>query len=103
MQYIYELKDDSNKYLIKSAIIPEKMKELVFYIQYKYKSIISQDKLTNYDIETILQNCYDEEKVINVKADEIIDINLKLNKDIEKSIIANSWKYEVNGLTNEFR
>ena len=44
INYVYEIEDreinNNNKCLIKSKIKPEEMKNLIFYIQYKYKSII---------------------------------------------------------------
>ena len=75
INYVYEIEDreinNNNKCLIKSKIKPEEMKNLIFYIQYKYKSIIQQDALTADEITGILVKCYEIEKSDYVKADKI--------------------------------
>lgn len=111
VNYVYEI-EDSNIYndhrcLIKSKIKPEEMKNLIFYIQYKYKSIIQQDLLTADEIKEVLVKCYEVENINYVDADEIINLqeNFKryFNNEKGSNILDNFSRYEVNGLIGELK
>ncbi|WP_283624932.1 hypothetical protein [Clostridium butyricum] len=111
--YVYEIKysrdsiNKRNRYLVKSRIKSEDMWDLIFYIQYKYKSIIPKSDLTEYEIKELLVNCYELESINNVNADEIIylqDNFRKLcNSDKGKKIIDSFSRYEVKGLVEEMK
>lgn len=111
VNYVYEI-EDSNIYndhrcLIKSKIKPEEMKNLIFYIQYKYESIIQQDLLTADEIKEVLVKCYEVENINYVDADEIINLqeNFKryFNNEKGSNILDNFSRYEVNGLIGELK
>lgn len=109
--YVYELKEsninDKNKCLVKSKMKLEYMKKLIFYIQYKYHSIIPESTLTETEIKEILISCYDVYDVIEVSSYE--EINLQENfkryfsNEKGKGILDNFFLYEVNGLIGELR
>lgn len=111
VSYVYEIKDNnmynSNRCLIKSKIKPDDMKELIFYIQYKYHSIIPQSVLMSYEIKELLIKCYEVENSDNVNTNNIINLqeNFKnyFNKEIGNMIINNFSIYEVKGLIGELR
>lgn len=111
INYVYEIDDrdshNNNRCLIKSKIKPEEMKNLIFYIQYKYKSIIKQDALTADEITGILVNCYEIENSDYVKADEIINLqdnySSYFNNEKGKCIVDNFQEYEVRGLIGELK
>lgn len=95
--YVYELKEsninDKNKCLVKSKMKLEDMKKLIFYIQYKYQSIISELILTETEIKKILIMCYDAYDVIEAGYYEEINLqaNFKryFNKDEGKNLVDN--------------
>ena len=99
--YVYELKEsninDKNKCLVKSKMKLENMKKLIFYIQYRYQSIIPGSKLTETEIKEILIKCYDVYNVIEYESYEEINLqaNLKkyFNKEEGRSIIDNFFLY----------
>lgn len=109
--YVYEIKDsnihNNNRCLIKSKIKPEDMKNLIFYIQYKYHSIIPQSVLTKDEIKKLLIKCYEVENIEDVDTDDIINLqeNFKkyFNKEKGKIIIDNYPIYEVKGLIGELQ
>ncbi|AGX41900.1 hypothetical protein [Clostridium saccharobutylicum] len=109
--YVYEIKDNNmhnnNRCLIKSEIKPEDMKNLIFYIQYKYQSIIPQSVLTRGEIKELLIKCYEVENIDDVNTDDIINLqeNFKkyFNKEKGKSIINNFSIYEIKGLILELQ
>ena len=109
--YVYEIKDSNvhsnNRCLIKSKIKPDDMKNLIFYIQYKYHSIIPQSVLTKDEIKKLLIKCYEAANVDDVNIDDIINLqeNFKnyFNKEKGKIIIDNFSTYEVKGLIGELR
>ena len=111
VNYVYEIKDNnkhnSNRCFIKSKIKPDDMKNLIFYIQYKYYSIIPQSVLINYEIKELLIKCYKVENINDVNADYVINLqdNFKnyFNNEKGKSIINNFSIYEVKGLIGELR
>ncbi|NFI55075.1 hypothetical protein FDA48_01560 [Clostridium botulinum] len=113
VNYVYEIKysrestNNNNRCLVKSRIKPEDMCDLILYIQYKYKSIIPQSDLTEYEVKEVLVNCYEAECINNLNADEIIYLqdNFKrlCNKDKGKKIIDNISRYEVMGLIGELQ
>lgn len=111
VNYVYEIKDnnkDSNsRCFIKSKIKPDDMKKLIFYIQYKYQSIIPHSVLTKNEIKGLLIKCYKVQNICDVNADDIINLqeNFKnyFNKEIGTSIINNFDIYEVKGLIGELR
>lgn len=109
-QYTYEIsinKSINENCFIKVNINPENIKNLVFYIQYKYYSIVSQVILRPYDIALILEKCYSAESITPKETDEIIDLylNFKENCYTEKiDDVMNDYKtYDVKGLTRELR
>lgn len=93
--------------MVKSKIKPQDINDLIFYIQYKYKSIIPQSDLTECEIKKVLVNCYEAESINNVDADKIIYLqdNFKRysNIDKNKTIIHNVSRYEVKGLAEELQ
>lgn len=109
--YVYEIKDcnihNNNRCLIKSKIKPDDMKNLIFYIQYKYQSIIPQSVLTKDEIKELLIKCYEVDNIDDVDTDDIINLqeNFKnyFNKEKGKSIINNFSIYEVKGLIGELQ
>ncbi|UZP04738.1 hypothetical protein JW813_06940 [Clostridium botulinum] len=113
VNYVYEIKyskestNKNNRCLVKSKIKPEDMCDLILYIQYKYKSIIPQSDLTEYEVKEVLVNCYEAECINNLNADEIIYLqdNFKrlCNNDKGKKIIDNISKYEVKGGIGELQ
>ena len=111
INYVYEIEDreinNNNKCLIKSKIKPEEMKNLIFYIQYKYKSIIQQDALTADEITGILVNCYEIENSDYVKADKIIKLQDNylsyFNNEKGNCIVNNFQAYEARGLIGELK
>ncbi len=113
VNYVYEIKyskestNKKNRCLVKSRIKPKDICDLILYIQYKYKSIIPQSDLTEYEVKEVLVNCYEAECINNLNADEIIYLqdNFKrlCNNDKEKKIIDNISRYEVKGLIEELQ
>lgn len=111
INYVYEIDDrdshNNNRCLIKSKIKPEEMKNLIFYIQYKYKSIIKQDALTADEITGILVKCYEIEKSDYVKADKIIKLQDNylsyFNNEKGNCIVNNFQAYEARGLIGELK
>ncbi|KIL09540.1 hypothetical protein SR42_11315 [Clostridium botulinum] len=113
VNYVYEIKynkestNKNNRCLVKSKIKPEDMCDLILYIQYKYKSIIPQSDLTEYEVKEVLVNCYEAECINNLNVDEIIYLqdNFKrlCNKDKGKKIIDKISRYEVKGLIGELQ
>lgn len=109
--YVYEIKDSNvhsnNRCLIRSKIKPDDMKNLIFYIQYKYHSIIPQSVLTKDEIKKLLMKCYEAANVDYANIDNIINLqnNFKnyFNKEKGKIIIDNFSTYEVKGLIGELR
>ena len=99
--------DNNSRCFIKSKIKPEDMKKLIFYIQYKYQSIIPHSVLTKNEIKGLLIKCYEAENINDVNTDDIINLqdNLKnfFNKEKGNSIINNFSIYEVKGLIGELR
>lgn len=111
INYVYEIEDrdsyNNNRCLIKSKIKSEEMKNLIFYIQYKYKCIIKQDALTADEITGILVKCYEIEKSDYAKVYEIINLqdnySSYFNNEKGKCIVDNFHEYEVRGLTGELK
>lgn len=110
INYVYEIKDcsiKSNRCLIKSTIKPDDMKKLIFYIQYKYQSIMPHSVLTKNEIKGLLIKCYNAENINDVNTYDIINLqdNFKnyFNKEEGNSIINNFSIYEVKGLIGELR
>lgn len=111
VNYVYEIrdnnKDKNSRCFIKSKIKPEDMKRLIFYIQYKYQSIIPHSVLTKNEIKGLLIKCYEAANVDDVNIDNIINLqdNFKnyFNKEKGKIIIDNFSIYEVKGLIGELR
>lgn len=111
VNYVYEIKDNNmhnnNRCLIKSKIKLDDIKNLIFYIQYKYYSIIPQSVLMNYEIKELLIKCYKVENINDVNTDYVINLqdNFKnyFNNYKGKSIINNFSIYEVKGLIGELR
>lgn len=106
--YVYGLKleDAYVNYFIKGNVNVDNMKDLIFYIQYKYYDILSQP-LTLLDLKQILRNCYGIESTYVIEADEIIDLDLNFKENFNKEkidyIINNFKLYEVKGLAGELR
>ncbi|WP_315081969.1 hypothetical protein [uncultured Clostridium sp.] len=113
VNYVYEIKyskestNKKNRCLVKSRIKPKDICDLILYIQYKYKSIIPQSDLTEYEVKEVLVNCYEAECINNLNADEIIYLqdNFKrlCNNDKGQKIIDNISRYEVKGLIGELK
>lgn len=109
--YIYELEDGNNynkcKYLIKCKMKSEEIKNLIFYIQYKYQGIMQQDLLSANEIKEILEKFYQAENVDCVEFDEVIDVkeNFKrcFNNVRGRNILDNYFRCEVSGLMAELR
>lgn len=76
--HVYEIKDSicNKEYrcLIKSKIEYEEMNKLIFYIQYKYHSLIQQYLLTADEIEGVLVKYYEVEESDDGEADAVIDL-----------------------------
>lgn len=106
--YVYGLKIENTyvNYFIKGNVNVDNMKDLIFYIQYKYYDILSQP-LTLLDLKQILRNCYGIESTYVIEADEIIDLDLNFKENFNKEkidYIINNYKlYEVKGLAGELR
>ncbi|NFO29635.1 hypothetical protein FDB41_03890 [Clostridium botulinum] len=113
VNYVYEIKyskestNKNNRCLVKSKIKLEDMCDLILYIQYKYKSIIPQSDLTEYEVKEVLVNCYEAECINNLNVDEIIYLqdNFKrlCNNDKGRKIIDKISRYEVKGLIGELQ
>lgn len=109
--YVYEIKDGNlhkdYRCLVRSKINPEEMKNLLFYIQFKYQSIIKHDLLSADEIEDVLVKCYDTVKCDYEDADEVIDLNENFsryfNYEKGREILDNSYRYEVSGLISELK
>ena len=108
--YVYELKlkDEyvNENCFIKGNVNVNNMKDLIFYIQYKYYDILCQS-LTLLDFKQILRNCYGIESTYVIAADEIIDLHLNFEENFNKEkidYIINNYKlYEAKGLAGELR
>lgn len=111
VNYVYEIKDNNkdnnSRCFIKSKIKPDDMKKLIFYIQYKYQSIMPHSVLMKNEIKGLLMKCYKVQNICDVNTDDIINLqeNFKnyFNKEKGKSIINNLSIYEVKGLMGELR
>lgn len=109
--YVYEIKDNNkdnnSRCFIKSKIKLDDMKKLIFYIQYKYQSIMPHSVLMKNEIKGLLMKCYKVQNICDVNADGIINLqeNFKyyFKKEICTSIINNFDIYEAKGLTGELR
>lgn len=109
--YIYELEDGNNynkcKYLIKCKMKSEEIKNLIFYIQYKYHSIMQQELLSANELKEILEKFYQAENVDYIEPDEVIDVkeNFKryFNNVRGRNVLDNYFIYEVSGLIGELR
>lgn len=109
--YVYELKLNykyvNEKCFIKGNIDFGNIKNLIFYIQYKYHSILPYSILTPHDIQKILERCYGIEGAYALEVDEIIDLHLNFKENFNKekiNNIVNDYKiYDTNKLIGELR
>ena len=90
--YVYELKlqdtQVNEKCYIKGNINVDNMKNLIFYIQYKYYDILHQS-LIPIDLKEILKNCYGIGSTCVMEADEIIDLHWNFKENFSKEKIDN--------------
>lgn len=109
--YLYELKLN-NEYVnetcfIKGNINIDSMKDLIFYIQYKYYDILPHSILTPVEFQEILAKCYGIDGVSSIGVDQTIDLywNFKENFNKEKieNIMNNYRMYEAKGMMGELR